>query len=119
MNRFSVTVLAFLLGSFALSPALWATPGRGNPLTVTSGTVYNVANVGELSAALSAANNARAPATILLADNTYQLAGLTLVVRCPGLIVRSASGDRDAVVLRGPDEGPSMSGHKLLNKGVS
>ena len=114
MNRFSVTVLVLLLGPLTLSPVLWATPGRGTPLTVTSGTVYKVANVGELSTALSAANNAGAPATILLADNTYQLAELTLVVRCPGLIVRSASGNRDAVVLRGPDEGPSATQHNVF-----
>jgi hypothetical protein len=112
MNRLSVIVL--LLLPFVLAPALWATPGRGNPLTITSGTVYDVASVGELSAALTAANNAGVPATILLADNTYQLAGLSLVVQCPGLIVRSASGNRDAVVLRGPDEGPSATQHHVF-----
>ncbi|MEM7391096.1 MAG: right-handed parallel beta-helix repeat-containing protein, partial [Verrucomicrobiota bacterium] len=86
-----------------------ALPGEGPPLTETTGTVYNVHDVASLSSALSAANAAGVPATILLADNTYQLGGFILAIRSPGLIVRSQSGNRDAVVLRGPDEGPGAT----------
>jgi hypothetical protein len=68
-----------------------------------------VANAAELKAALEAANRTKAAATLLLADGTYGLDGPTLEIQCPGLVVRSASGNRDAVIVRGPDEGPQAS----------
>lgn len=86
-----------------------AMPGEGPRLTITTGVVYNVTDLTTLSTALNAANAAAVPATILLADNTYQLGSQTLVVRCRGLILRSQSGNRDAVIIRGPDEGPTAT----------
>ena len=114
MNRFSLVIILISLDWFAAGPVLRASPGQGEPLTNITGIIYNVATVGELSTALNAANAAGVPATILLADNTYQLAGLVLGVKSPGLIVRSESGNRDAVVLRGPDEGPSATQHNVF-----
>src|SRR5512143_3841763 len=89
-----------------LSPRLPATPGSGEPLTLVRGAVRTVTSVAELEAALAAANRAGIAATLLLADGTYVLRAPALEIRCPGLIIRSASGNRDAVILRGPDEGP-------------
>jgi|GEM_PF-1115814 len=103
-----MTKLLLLLGLLLPTYSL-AIPGEGPPLDETVGTVYNVSSVDELSTALGAANAAGVPATILLADNTYQLGSFFLRVTCPGLIVRGASGNRDAVVLRGPDEGPNAT----------
>lgn len=105
MKRFIVCLVA----CFVTQTAILATPGEGPRLTETTGVVYNVSDVATLSVALSAANTAAVPATILLADNTYQLGNQTLVIRCPGLIFRSQSGNRDAVILRGPDEGPNAT----------
>ncbi len=39
--------------------------------------------------------------TVSLADGTYELDGAQIIVSTPGLTVRSASGDREAVVLEG------------------
>jgi hypothetical protein len=41
-------------------------------------------------------------ATLLLADGTYLLDVPALDIRCPVLVIRSASGNRDAVTVRGP-----------------
>ena len=40
---------------------------------------------------------------------TYVLDVPMLYVECPGLVIRSADGKRDAVLLRGPDEGPQAA----------
>lgn len=86
-----------------------ATPGYAPPLSLTVGTIYEVATMAELKEALALANAAAEPATILLADHTYVLDLPALHVTCPGLIIRGAGGDRDQVVIRGPDEGPDAS----------
>jgi hypothetical protein len=96
-------LLCMLLAS--LRPGIGA-PGSGPPLGLTRGEVFQVADVVQLKAALTAANRAKAPCTVLLADGTYRLDVPSLEILCPGLVLRSARGDRDAVVVRGPDEGP-------------
>ena len=95
------------VGLLAL-PILWlvAVPGAGSPLTLIRGEVRQVADVTALKQALEAANHAGGPATLLLADGTYLLDVPAIEIRCPGLVIRSAKGNRDAVVVRGPDEGP-------------
>ena len=86
-----------------------AAPGYGEPLSITTGTVYSVGTLTELKNAVNSANGAGAPATILIADGTYVLDIPLLHIMCDRLIIRSQSGNREAVVIRGPDEGPSAS----------
>ena len=104
------TALA-VLGSLSLWAALparlVAAPGTGQPLTLTRGEVHRVASVVEFKAALDAANRAKVAATLLLEDGTYLLDVPAFDISCPGLVIRSANGHREAVILRGPDEGPT------------
>ena len=67
-------------------------------LPAPSGTVVHVSTVAAL---VAAANNAAAGTTILLADGTYALDGEYLRFEVPGVTLRSASGNREAVVLDG------------------
>ncbi len=99
--------LALLLPFLCMAlPTSHARPGQGDPLNLIRGEVYRVNTPEELIQALDRANNGGAPATILIADGTYPLEVPLLQVNCHGLVIRSASGDRDKVTLRGPDEGP-------------
>lgn len=102
-------MLTAILLTLCLRGSAEAAPGYGDPLTITSGTVHSVSSVPELRGALGAANTDANPDTILLADGTYDLGSQLLHVYQDNLIVRSASGNRDAVVLRGPDEGPAAA----------
>jgi len=88
---------------------LHAAPGTGQPLNVSRGEVHRVSTPAELKAALAAANRARVPSTLLVEDGTYVLDTPALEIQCPGLVIRSATGNREAVILRGPDEGPNAS----------
>jgi hypothetical protein len=63
-----------------------------------TGTVVQVATVGELVAAV---NSASAGTTISIANGVYALSGAYLHVDTPGVTLRSESGDRDSVVLDG------------------
>jgi hypothetical protein len=104
--------LSALVSSFACLFAvsnLSAAPGFGEPLALTRGEVRRVRTVAELKSALEAANGSKSAATILLEDGMYLLDVPALEIQCPGLVVRSASGNRDAVIVRGPDEGPQAS----------
>lgn len=101
-------VLAVLGGVLAVPEAV-AVPGIGTPLSLIRGHVRQVSTIAELEAALAAANQAKVAATLLLADGTYVLERLSLDVQCPGLVIRSASGHRDRVIVRGPDEGPQAA----------
>jgi hypothetical protein len=111
--RHQVRRLLFLLSSIA---AMWFCPqtllaiqALGQPLGLNiprfcpplpspSGAVLEVSTVTEL---VSAVNNAAAGTTILLADGTYALNGDYLRLDAPGVTLRSASGNREAVVLDG------------------
>jgi hypothetical protein len=86
-----------------------AAPGSGQPLQISRGDVLRVRTLDELKSALAAANQAKVAQTILLQDGTYLLDGPALEIQCPGLVIRSASGKREAVMIRGPDEGPRAS----------
>lgn len=111
MRHRTLTILALpILGLLhALSTCLAAAPGTGAPLPLTRGEVHHVASMAEFKAALETANRGKTAATLLLADGTYLLDGATLEIQCPGLVIRSASGNRDAVLVRGPDEGPQAA----------
>jgi hypothetical protein len=104
-----ILALPVLWAALMLPTQLVAAPGTGEPLTLTRGQSRHVAGVAELKAALEAANRARAAATLLLEDGTYLLDVPALEIQCPGLVIRSANGNRDAVTLRGPDEGPQAA----------
>ena len=68
------------------------------PLPPANGNTVAVTTVNELQQAV---NTAVAGTTILIADGTYNLDGVYLRIDTPQLTLRSASGDRDAVILDG------------------
>jgi hypothetical protein len=68
------------------------------PLPPPPGAVVTASSVAEL---VSAVNNAEPGTTILVADGYYALDGSYLRIDTPGVTLRSASGDREAVVLDG------------------
>lgn len=106
LDVLSCFIVAVILMVSVTSPAA---PGYGQPLTLTRGTVYPASTLAQLKQAVNAANSAGSPATILVSNGVYVLDVPTLNITCPGLVIRSASGDRETVVIRGPDEGPTAS----------
>ena len=73
------------------------------PCDLILGTVVNVTTEGEFSAAISQANSSGGNMTILIADGTYQVASTSSYpyITASDLVIRSMSGDRDAVILTG------------------
>ena len=109
---FKSLVLLFLLALivFASPPSL-ASPDKGVlrrqshasigavcPPLPLEGNIVNVTDVSQLE---SAVNGASAGDTILLADGLYNLDGVYLRVDAPNVSLRSASRNREAVVLDG------------------
>ena len=88
---------------------LVAAPGTGEPLNLIRGEVRRVRTVEELKNALETVNRVKSAATILVEDGTYMLDVPALEIQCAGLVIRSASGNRDVVVIRGPDEGTNAA----------
>ncbi len=68
------------------------------PLPTPANTIVNVSTVPEL---VDAVNQASPGTTILLADGVYKMDGAYLYINIPYVTLRSASGNRDAVVLDG------------------
>ncbi|MCP4417341.1 MAG: hypothetical protein GY805_12020, partial [Chloroflexi bacterium] len=68
------------------------------PLDAPTGTIVSVDTVGELE---DAVNSATSGDTILIDDGTYNLDGVYLRIDTPNVTLRSASGNRAAVVLDG------------------
>jgi hypothetical protein len=75
-----------------------APTGDACPPLPLEGRIVNVSTATELR---DAVNNAIAGDTILIADGTYALDGIYLRVDVPDVTLRSASGNREAVVLDG------------------
>lgn len=73
------------------------------PCQTTIGTVVNVSTESEFRAAIAEANQTGGNMTILIADGTYAVASTASYpyITASNLIIRSASGNRDAVVLTG------------------
>ena len=69
-----------------------------SPLPLPSGTVVNVSTVAGLE---NAVNNAASGTTILIADGIYHLDGVYLRFDTSGVTLRSASGNRETVILDG------------------
>ena len=68
------------------------------PLAPPTGNTVNVSTVAALQ---NAVNSATANTTILVADGTYNLDGAYLRIAASNVTLRSASGNRDAVILDG------------------
>jgi hypothetical protein len=68
------------------------------PLPPPSGTIVNVSTVSQLE---NAVNSATSGTTILIANGTYNLDGVYLRIDVPNVTLRSASGNREAVILDG------------------
>jgi hypothetical protein len=97
---FFLTIL-LLAGStvWASTPAeLKIDPVQCGPLPPPGENIVNVSTVVEL---LNAVNSASPGDTILVADGTYNLDGIHLQMDIPNVSVRSASGNREAVILDG------------------
>src|SRR6516165_1061369 len=110
MNRVPAILFPWILGLGLVTPAsVVAAPGTGRPLALSRGEVRRVKTVSDLKTALTAANRARVATTLLLDDGIYLLDIPALEIKCPGLVIRSKSGDRNAVIVRGPDEGPDAA----------
>jgi len=83
----------------ATSPFPSATSGDlCPPLPAPTGTIVDVSSVAEL---LDAVNNLEPNTTIRIADGTYNLHGAYLWIDVSGVAIRSASGNREAVVIDG------------------
>jgi len=102
----AVGVLSVWIGS---SPPAMSEPGYGPPLNASTGTIYRVGTVATLNQAFDDVNTMGNPATILVSNGVYVLNSWALPITCDHVIVRGESGDRDAVTIRGPDEGPSAA----------
>ncbi len=68
------------------------------PLPPPAGATVTVSTVAQLQ---NAVNSAVPGLTILMADGTYALNGVYLLLDVPNVTLRSASGNRDAVILDG------------------
>jgi hypothetical protein len=80
----------------AATPAI--SPQACAPLPPPSGTIVNVSTVPQL---VSAVNSATSGTTIVIANGTYNLNGEYLRLAVPNVALRSASGNREAVILDG------------------
>jgi hypothetical protein len=80
----------------AATPAI--DPQACAPLPPPSGTIVNVSSVSQL---VNAVNTATSGTTILIANGTYNLNGEYLRLAVPNVTSRSASGNREAVILDG------------------
>lgn len=91
------TASTFVHGPVQITSALAA--GRYCPaLPPPTGSIVNVSTVTQLE---NAVNAAASGATILVADGTYNLNGVYLQFATPNVTLRSASGNREAVILDG------------------
>jgi hypothetical protein len=88
------------LSSSVALPLRWGTQSDAHclPLPPPTGNIVNVSTVAQLQDAVTQLTS---NTTILLADGTYHLNGSYLWIDVPNVTLRSASGNREAVVLEG------------------
>jgi hypothetical protein len=107
MNKLSLLFFAIFIGLAGLGvrpapalsqPAITPLADPCPALPPPTGTVVNVDTVAGLE---SAVNNAVPGVTISIADGEYDLNGAYLWIDTPNVTLRSASGNREAVVLNG------------------
>jgi len=77
--------------------------GTVSPCTEVIGDIVNVSTTQELRAAFSTANNTGGNMTILIADGIYPIASTASYpyITASNLVIRSASGQRDEVIITG------------------
>lgn len=82
-----------------------------NPCGLSVGTTILVSTVSEFQNAIGQLNNAGGDHTILIADGDYQIASTSSFPYITGsnVVIRSASGNRDAVIIRGGGNVPTYS----------
>lgn len=105
MRRYR-NLIPILIGTAVTTALLAIGPGIGSagaaaacgPLDPATGTVVAVATVAELQQAVTDVGDGT---TIVIADGTYDLTNTLNVRAVHDVTIRSASGNRDAVVLRG------------------
>lgn len=90
------------------------------PCTTTIGTEILVTSESEFANAISTVNSSGGNMTILIADGTYQVASTASYpyITASNLVIRSQSGNRDAVILTGggmQDVAPSTENILSLN----
>lgn len=90
----------------AQSNASLSTIGSGMPSLGANNSAqakltFTVSNTNELKQALNTAKRSTAGATILLEDGIYPIKGRSLVIKQDHITIRSASGQRDNVIITG------------------
>ncbi len=95
---FAGVKLAHANEPFAEPDLINQTDNRCEPLASPTGLIVNVSTVSEL---VNGVNSAVPNTTILIADGVYDLDGAYLRIDVPNVTLRSASGNREAVVLDG------------------
>lgn len=85
------------------------------PCDFTVGTIVQVASTSELKNAISQANNNGGNMTILIEDGTYPIATTSWYpyITASNIVFRSASGNRDAVILTGTGMAAQSSGTEI------
>ncbi len=96
MLRLLAALSLYALGVGVAAPARAAGPCLALP--ARAGTVVNVANTAQLQNAVA---NVTSDTTILIADGVYDLTNTLNIRGADRVTLRGASGNRDAVVLRG------------------
>jgi hypothetical protein len=95
----ALAVLSGLAAALLVGPTTPALAAAGCfPLPASSGPTVSVATTAELQAAV---NNLTSGTTILLADGVYDLTNTLNIRGVTDVSIRSASGNRDSVTLRG------------------
>jgi hypothetical protein len=100
--------LAMLLTSIVATTPYAASAPKEAQKEAQEETVMHANDIRSFRAALKRANQASSPSTILLADGTYHVTGSTLRINAPYITIRSASGMRDNVVLKGDGMGVGL-----------
>lgn len=86
------------------------------PCNVTIGKIVTVSTTSEIRNAINQANSTGGNMTILIADGYYQIASATSYPYITGnnMVIRSASGKRDQVILSGGGMKPTSSTENVL-----
>lgn len=109
MKRLTVLTLALIVVLTAPGPTAQASQVRiiqqvnaaGSACPRLPSPIGNIVNVSSVAQLENAVNHVTAGTTILVADGVYQLNGVYLRIAMPDVTLRSASGNRETVILDG------------------